>query len=226
MKSVLSTITLLTIGALCAVPGTAPARAALDVTALDDLKSVWDDLTPEQQREYRDLVARTFGDSTLAPRTPGDTCEAATFEVGSLPYATAADTTAETDDFNLDQDGTCDGGGNQFAGTGTGPDLAYLVQVDVTCNVSVTLTPNSMTDLALYVVTDCMDIAGSCLQVNDAGGTGIAENVTFQALAQAEYFVIVDGWADMSGTFDLDITESGSTGCSLVPVEVQSFGVD
>ena len=80
---------------------------------------------------------------------------------------------------------------------------------------------------SVLVVARHLDQAeAAAAELNDAGGTGIAENVTFQALAQAEYFVIVDGWADMSGTFDLDITESGSTGCSLVPVEVQSFGVD
>lgn len=222
MRFVRFAISMLMIGALCATPG----RAALDVADLEVLKSVWDDLTPDQRREYRDLVLRTFGDSTLAPRAPGDTCDAATFEVGGLPYATAADTSAETDDFNLDQDGACAGPGNQFAGTGTGPDLAYLIQVDVTCDVSVTLTPDSTTDLALYVVTDCADLAASCLGVNDAGSSGIAETVTFRATAQSEYFVIVDGWANDSGAFDLDITESGSTGCSLVPVEVQSFSVD
>jgi hypothetical protein len=124
-----------------------------------------------------------------------------------------------TDVYNLGLAGGCSGHdvGVWFPLTGTGPDLAYLIQTDITCNLEVSLDPDSA-DLALYVLSpDCIDENGNCIRVDDAGGMGVAEVVSFTSAVDQPYYVIVDGFNGQSGAFDLDISETSGTGCQLVP---------
>ncbi|MBK8434169.1 MAG: hypothetical protein IPL28_24050 [Chloroflexi bacterium] len=52
---------------------------------------------------------------------------------------------------------------------------------------------------------------------------GIAEQVSIDASAGIEYFIVVDGYSGSNGPFDLSISETTATGCQLVdPV----YGVD
>ena len=76
------------------------------------------------------------------------------------------------------------------------------------------------------VVTDCADLAGSCVTVADAGGAGVAEIATFTAIAGILYYTISDGSGGGAGTFDLVFAETTGTGCMMVPVELQSFEVE
>ncbi len=87
--------------------------------------------------------------------------------------------------------------------------------------------PPDCVDLALYVTTDCNAIQNGCVGADDYGSFGETETVPFQATAGTPYFVVVDGFAGLSGGFDLSITEMGAVGCQLVtPVELQGFSVD
>ncbi|MCH9650880.1 MAG: hypothetical protein K0U98_21830 [Deltaproteobacteria bacterium] len=224
----------LCLGAMCAVLvlalslGSAPAAAQSDVD-WDTVKRIWNTLTVEEQEGYNALmeeirIATTPSRSPLL--TPGDTCGAATPEIGTIPYADGSDTTGQADDYNLGADGTCAGGGSQFGGTGTGPDTAYLVRTDLDCDVNVNMAPPAGVDMGLYVVTDCAALAASCEGVDDAGGGGVAEDVGFSATAGTDYFIITDGFNGSSGPFNLTITETTATGCTLVPVELHSFSID
>ena len=65
----------------------------------------------------------------------------------------------------------CAGGGPQFTATGLGPDVIYTIQVDLDCDVVVTMFPTTE-DLALYVVTDCNSPANSCVAVDDGDAVG------------------------------------------------------
>lgn len=206
--------------------GLAAALAALPCTAVladpanqVDLKAIWDSLTPDERES---LLKQQTGqrDQAKAVRTPGDTCAAATLEVSALPFNDANTTVGQTDDFTY---GAACGGFN--ASSGVGPDIAYRVQTDVDCDVTVTMDP-AANDLAVWVVTDCADPVGACVGGDDSGGSGTPETVSFSATAGTDYFVVVDGFGGASDAFTLNITETTANGCQLVPVELQGFQVD
>ncbi len=169
---------------------------------------------------------------------PGDTCVAATHEVGSLPYNLPANTTvAAVDDYDLPADleaptctasTSCTGSGpgpslprgGVFAGTGTGPDRAYRIRTDQNCDLTITLDPTAAEDLALIVYQgSCSSSLGDCACVDDSDVGGAVESVVLSAVAGVDYFVVVDGYSSgavppgPSGPFTLSIAGSG---CELV----------
>lgn len=205
--------------ALIAITGFSGVVAAENAAV--DLKSIWNSLTPEEQAAYAAAAkSPAAGLPAASSRTPGDTCAAATLEVSSLPFADSNTTVGLTDDLVF---AAACGGFN--ASSGLGPDLVYRVQTDVDCGVNVALDP-AAADLALWVVTDCADPVGGCVGGDDSGGNGTIEEVAFTATGGQEYFVVVDGFGGASDAFDLSITETTATGCTLVPVELQHFDVD
>lgn len=153
------------------------------------------------------------------PRTPGDTCTAATLEVSGIPFMDSSTTVGETDDYVYGL--TCFGFNEM---SGIGPDLAYRIRTDLTCDITVEVDPLA-NDLALFVLTDC-DNAATCVGGDDSNGSGFPEQVSFTATAGTEYFIVVDGFNGASDAFDLTVTEDSSTGCQLVPVELQSFSIE
>lgn len=195
----------------------------------DQVKSTWNTLTADEKAAYREMMpaagAPAAGTATILgkkvepfTRTPSDACGGATLEVSTLPFADAGDTTGLANDYDIDSiGGACDTGFDSG-----GNDIAYVVQTDVTCDV--TAAEDGSFDEVLYIVTDCGNLAGSCVGSSDGGSP---ETVSFTATAGTNYFVIVDGWSGSpSGTYTLDITEDTATGCQLVPVELQSFDID
>jgi len=195
----------------------------------DRVKREWRSLTPREQATYDAILAEWI--SRVAPglsgaKTAGDACSEATYEISSLPFADVGDTTGKLDHVFLSFGGRCAGGGGQFGGTGFGPDVVYRLKVSVNCDLRITLEPEADVDLALYVVTDCAFPVSTCVIVNDLGGRGAAEQVTFSADSETTYFVFVDGYNLMAGTYALTVEEAGATGCSLVPVELQRFSVE
>jgi hypothetical protein len=170
-----------------------------------------------------------------------DTCEAATYEAGTLPYNGGSDTTVgQTDDLDLPTDAidptctaptTCTGGGAEealprgavYTGSGTGPDRAYRIRVSQSCSLAITATPEASWDLGLVVFeAACSSSLADCACVDDSDSVGEAETVTLDALAGVDYFVVVDGYSTgavppgSSGPFNLSITETTATGCALV----------
>jgi hypothetical protein len=208
-------------------------------------KAIADTMNADELAAYKQLLAERVNARILdAPRAPADTCTAATFELGSLPYAPAADTTVgAVDNFDLPADTTaptcaassaCTGAptgqGNIYAGTGTAPDRAYRIQTDANCSLTITADPTTSWDLSLIVYqTTCSSSLADCNCVDDTGVAGDAESVTLSAIAGTNYFVVIDGYSagstppGPSGPYNLSITGSG---CNLVPVELQSFDVE
>jgi hypothetical protein len=185
-----------------------------------DLKAIWNTLTPAEQAAYEALMPPSPNASPLGVRTPGDTCAAATLEISALPFIHNNTTVGLADDFLY---GAACGGFN--ASSGIGPDVAYVVRTDITCDVNVDMDP-AANDLALWVVTDCSDPVGGCVGGDDSGGNGTAEQVAFTATAGTDFFIVVDGFGGASDAFVLTVTEVGQTGCSLVPVELQGFSIE
>ncbi len=215
-------------------------------------KAIADQMTPAELAAYKQKLADranagAFDRANNNPiLTPADACTGATPEVSTLPYAGAADTTVGlTDNYDLPADTTnptcavgasCTGAGPAgslpfgaiYTGTGTAPDKAYRIQTDANCSLVITATPTSAWDLALELFqANCSSNLADCACVDDTGVASTAESVTLNAVAGTTYYVVVDGYSSVgapgpSGTFNVGITGSG---CSLVPVELQSFEV-
>lgn len=251
MKRVL--VTTLSCATAVLALGLAPSEAA---TAADVRvkKAIADSMTPEQLAAYKELLAARANAGVFnnakgngAGLTPGDTCTAATPEIGPLPYNPAADTTVgQTDNFDLPSavgattctaSSTCTGGGPVgasprgavYTGTGTGPDRAYSLTTSANCNLTITMDPTSTQDMALILYqSTCSNSLADCVCVDDTNLGGEAESVALSAVAGANYFAVIDGYSSgatppgPSGPFTLSVTGSG---CSLVPVELLDFTI-
>jgi hypothetical protein len=202
-------------------------------------------------RGARDIARSPLDTVRTGQRLAADTCAATTPEISVLPYGPVADTTVgQTDDYDLPTDATaptctasttCMGAGMPpslprgaiYTGTGTGPDRAYELRVDVDCTVAITMDPTTSEDLALIVYeSTCSSLLSDCVCVDDTGDAGVPETVTVDAVAGTTYYVVIDGYSigaappGSSGPFTLSVTETTTTGCILVPVELQSFSVN
>lgn len=210
-------------------------------------------MTPEQYAAHVDKMAKLLAakaNRTVSPNlvtTAGDTCAAATPEVGALPFATTGTTVGATDNYDLPADTTnptcaagtsCTGAGPAgslpfgaiYTGTGTGPDTAFSIKTNANCTLTLSMTPTGGQDLALELFQgQCSSALADCGCVSDTGVANAVENITLNAVAGQQYFVVVDGYSTggtppgPSGPFNISVS---GTGCSLTPVQLQSFGID
>lgn len=217
-------------------------------------KALAEQMTPEQYAAHVDKMAQLIAaQQSAAPkaanavRAPGDTCTAATPELGALTYNTTGSTVGLVDDFDLPADTTnptcaaattCTGTGPAgslprgaiYTGTGMGPDQAFSIRTDANCTLTLAMTPTGGQDLALELFqTQCSSSLADCGCVSDAGVANSTETISLTAVAGTQYFVVVDGYSAAatppgpSGPFNLAIS---GTGCNLTPVQLQSFGID
>lgn len=249
--------TLAGLAVLGLVLASAPAGAQekIDTSGIFVKKAIADTMTPDQLQAYKELLAQrkaagAFDRATVPPgRTPGDTCAAATHELGTLPYppAPANDTTVgATDNFDLPPDTTnptctaasaCTGAGPAgslprgaiYTGTGTAPDRGWRIRTSANCNLTINMDP-AAADLALIVYeSTCSSLLSDCNCVDDTGVAGVAESVVLTATAGQDYFILVDGYSTggtppgPSDAYTLQITGAG---CTLVPVELQGFSIE
>jgi len=222
------------------------AEERIDTSHIRVKKAIADTMTPEQLQAYKERLARNLASrrgggwtaAAVNPDTPSDTCPAATYEIGTLPFGPVSDTTVGmTDDYDLpDAVGSpsctastpCTGAGGAsprgaiYTGTGVGPDRAYRIRTDADCDLTIGMDPTASDDLALMVYqATCSDSLSDCVCVDDTGVGGTAESVLLNAVAATDYFVLVDGYSSgaappgPAGPFDLTIT---GTGCNLVPI--------
>jgi len=134
--------------------------------------------------------------------SPGDTCETSltytgAFNVRGDTSAQAGTESAVADDYF--PAGSCL---DEVEDVGEGPDLTYAFAPLLGGVYDFTLGPDAA-DLALYVVTDCDDVSGTCLGLSDATGPGGSETVRISAEAGTTYYAVVDGVNGSSGAFDL-----------------------
>jgi hypothetical protein len=185
----------------------------------------------------------------VAPGTeaPADTCPLATHETSAIPYGPVAGTTVgDTDNYDLPADTAaptctastpCTGAGPAaslprggiYTGTGVGPDRAYHIRTDAACNLTITVDPTGVEDLSLIVYqATCSNLLSDCVCVDDTGVGGVAEQVTLNAVAGTDYFVVVDGYSTNavppgpSGPFTLAIAlAAGSPTCNVTSPPAQ-----
>jgi hypothetical protein len=192
---------------------------------------------------------------------PADTCPAATPETATLPFGPVSDTTiGMTNDYEpansttltcsapTNCTGRPTGRGEVYLGTGWGPDKAYHIRTDANCTLTIdVVAPNTgptAADLGLLVYqTQCTDdlVNCACASDNDFPGNSDppdptslnTEEVVLDALANTDYFIIIDGYSSWdgisppptsgdAGPFTLGITGSG---CNLVTPPSQYFTV-
>jgi len=246
----------LLLGMAAVAAGSARAQD-VDVDSIPVKKSIADRLTPEQLHARKLAIAQAMREGRLDrhpvplfnPETPADTCTAATYEITGLPFNSSGTTIANVDDYDLPTDVTvptctastnctvpgaqagCGVRGCVFAGTGTAPDRAYRIRVSAACDLTVTGTPTGTPwDLALVLYqTQCTSSLADCVCADDEGFEGQAESVVMNAVTGLDYFIVIDGYQDVtgppppfSGTFNLSVAGAG---CSLVPVEMLDFSI-
>ena len=98
-------------------------------------------------------------------------------------------------------------------GDDTGPEYAYTFVSPINGQVTITLdigTP-SVTDLDLVVLEDK---GGGCSAVDcvDASFSRLDEQVFLQAVMGTTYYIVVDGFADSQGEYDLSVECEGISG--------------
>lgn len=108
----------------------------------------------------------------------------------------AGDTTNATNDYNPGANGCT---GYQEASS----DVAYRVSLAAGERLQASLS--ATWDAALYLVSDCANVTGTCLTGQDNGNP---EEIDFTAPTAGTYFMIVDGWGTARGTFALDVSIS------------------
>lgn len=204
-----------------------------------------EELAARRERLARGLEA-AVGRRPGAPDTPGDTCPAATVELP--PYPVLSDTTVgAVDDYDLPPDvfaptctapTTCTGAGPAsslprgaiYTGTGRAPDRAFKLRLPCDCTLNIAAAPQASWDLALIVYqAACSNDPADCVCVDDTGAAGQGESVVLNALADTDYFVLIDGYSTQgtppTGPYTLTITPG--PGCIIIcPVELQSLSID
>lgn len=94
-------------------------------------------------------------------------------------------------------------------GTTPGKDAVFAVEVGCGEFVAVFMNPVGF-DGALYVVTDCADVLGSCVSGSDEAGVGVGESASIQAFIPQTYYVIADAHnADAGAVFSLSFWFGG-----------------
>lgn len=132
---------------------------------------------------------------------------------------------------------TCPAGGENHSNW-------YTFTAQTTGTLSVTVTPNVMTDdydIAIYGPNVTCGALGSPIRCTDAGttgvtgamppGTGTSEDVTgdgyvsqLNVVAGETYILVVDKWSPSGGTgYTLSFGGSASLDCTVLPIELKEF---
>jgi len=149
-----------------------------------------------------------------------DTCEEAiAIELAQLPVTIEGTTLEAADNYSAPAT-ACPKQSYQYGDGGS--DVVY--SITPTKNGKYTFSiplAGADFDTSLYVVSDCSDIADSCVAGSETIGLG-GENVTASLEANTSYYVIVDGYKANQGNFTLQVAlctasctgqSCGSDGC-------------
>lgn len=85
----------------------------------------------------------------------------------------------------------------------SGRDRVYIFNSPVAGNFRVTVIPEASFDPALYVRLDCANPV--CVTGTILNGEGVQESVTFDATANTDYYLIVDGELADSGAYSISV---------------------
>ncbi|MFZ5440711.1 MAG: hypothetical protein ACOZQL_11940 [Myxococcota bacterium] len=128
----------------------------------------------------------------------GETCEMATPITAGTPV-TGQDTASATDDY--------DGSGTRCEGS-TAPDRAYSIEVPAGQKLTVVVTPDMAFDPTLSLADSAANCNVTCIAGRDNGSEGDPETLTYTntGTAPATIFIVVDGYMDSAGAYELSAT--------------------
>lgn len=164
------------------------------------------------------IVLLALAVSAPAPTvaTPADTCAAATFELGLLPFSDI-DTTVARDDTNTYAGPCADASTGTPGSSAVGADLYYRIRPSASCTLQVSMNPTGSENLGLYIASDCAPLSvANCITMDDNGAGGTTEVVQFAATAGTDYYILVDGNSSAEGTFSMAISSASGNCGSLV----------
>lgn len=128
---------------------------------------------------------------------PHDVCGTGAIDVG-----TGGTFTGNIDEFGNDYDPTSSGCTGFSA---SGSDAVY--QVTGTAGDVVTATMTASFDASLYAVTDCADVAGTCIDGSDEIGGSAGETIKFVLQDSNPVSIIADAFSSFgSGSYTLEVT--------------------
>lgn len=154
--------------------------------------------------------------TVTAAQLANDTC------AGALDVTAGGTFTGDTTNAAADYTPIASGAGGCTGFNANSNDVAYSVVLQAGERLQATLT--ATWDASLYMVSDCSNIAGTCVAGQDNGNP---EVVDFTAQTTGSYFIIVDGYGVARGAFSLDVSVSpqvtGGDTC-MAPVMVPAAG--
>jgi hypothetical protein len=144
------------------------------------------------------LLVSMSGVPALADPPPGDICGSAIVIHWGSTYSFAGDLASYANDYDPGVPGpSCTGS------AAPGKDLVLAIEVGCSQFMSAYFAPVGF-DGSIYIVTDCSDVTGSCLNGADAHGVGGGEEVGFDCSTSRTYYIIVDAHdAGTGGPFSL-----------------------
>ena len=145
---------------------------------------------------YSNSSIKNDGAYTLDIHRVGDQCEVP-FSGSGSSYTASGNTTGFANDYGYDT-GQCAGEGKWGNGA---PDHAHAFTPDTDATYNISLTGTSF-DSNLYVVTDCNDIANTCLGADDDICSNCTETLSLDLTAGTTYYIIVDGFSNTNITND------------------------
>lgn len=178
-----------------------------------------------------------------------DTCNQNTSFITTLPYTDSGTTTGATDNYDLSGDptgcpsptceatsGSFNDRGYTYAGTGTGPDVAYSIAFLQPTSLKVTVDPTDVyttghpdaDDLAIvFYAAACSNDPADAIVVADNAADGNppdlpdnSETLTFTNLPAGAYNIVVDGYTyagaatPTSGPYTISVSCVPSLPCS------------
>lgn len=135
--------------------------------------------------------------ATVAEPAANDVCPGEDLTFSGNTASVSGSTVNSTHDYA----GSCGTAG------GYSPDLVYHFVAPTSGSYTATLTASSSYDSVLYVRSGTCT-GGTELDCADDGASGGTETVTFNATANTDYWVFVDGYGGKSGTFTLNLTHN------------------
>ena len=125
-------------------------------------------------------------------------------EVDFLPFSASGTTKSFHDEYAFGS-GQCPGESSGYGGSAA--DVVYAFTAPGDAIYTIALDPNH--DSSLYVVSDCADIAGSCLGADEVKGDGKNERLDLTLTGGERVFIVVDGRSSSAhqGGYDLSISE-------------------
>lgn len=108
---------------------------------------------------------------------------------------------------------------NPSGGGCTGKDKVYTFLLNSTQSVTINLTNirNANNDFELYLFKDCNE---DVILAKSTNAKGVNEKIGPITLSAGRYYIVVDGWRESEGNYDLDIDWN----CCNNPLEVYNCG--